>query len=95
MAITTSLKLPDELKVRVAAMAAREGKTAHAYMVETLTESTRVKEERARFVADAMASRKDFEKTGLAYDAREVFAHLRARAADKPIRKPRLKQWLK
>ena len=39
MSSTTSLKLPYELKARMAAMAAREGKTAHAYMVETLDES--------------------------------------------------------
>ena len=95
MSSTTSIKLPDQLKARVAAIAALEGKTAHAYMVETLDESTRIKEVRARFLAEATASRAEFEKTGLAYDAKDVFAHFRDKLAGKPTRKPRLKQWLK
>ena len=74
MPATTSLKLPHELKARVAAMAAREGKAAHACMIETLDEGTRIKEERARFVDAALNSKLAFQKTGLAYDAREVFA---------------------
>ena len=36
MAATTSLKLPDELKKAIAQVAAFEGKTVHALMVDTL-----------------------------------------------------------
>ena len=36
MTTTTSLKLPDELKAQIAMTAKREGKTAHALMVEVL-----------------------------------------------------------
>ncbi len=92
---TTSLKLSEELKIRVSAMAAREGKTAHAYMIETLDASTRDKEAHARFVAAALVSKRSFDESGLGYDAAEAFAHLRAKGAGKPTRKPRLKQWLK
>lgn len=95
MSSTTSLKLPYELKDRMAAMAAREGKTAHAYMVETLDESTRAKEEHARFVAEALVSKTKFEKDGLGYDAAEAFTYFRDKIAGKPTKKPRLKQWLK
>ena len=55
MTSTTSLKIPDSLKARVTAMAAHEGKSAHAYMVEALEEATRLKEERARLVEQADA----------------------------------------
>ena len=95
MASTTSLKLPDALKARVAAMAAREGKSAHAYMVEALDSATSVKEERARFLEEARASKTAFDKDGLGYAAGDVFAYFRAKAAGKKAVKPRLKQWLK
>ena len=95
MPSTTSLKLSEDLKIRVSAMAARERKTAHAYMVETLDQSTRDKEAHAHFVAEALASKKTFDESGLGYDAAEAFANLRARGAGKPMKKPRLKQWLK
>ena len=95
MTVTTSLKLSEELKARVTEMAAHEGKSAHAYMVDTLEEATRIKEERARFVEDALTAKRRFEKTGEAYDAADVFAHFRAKGASAPVKKPRPKQWLK
>jgi predicted transcriptional regulator len=95
MAGTTSIKLSDDLKARVAAMAAHEGKSAHAYMIETLEQSTLVKEERARFIAEATASKRTFDANGLGYDATEAMAYLRARATGKKVAKPKLKQWLK
>jgi predicted transcriptional regulator len=95
MAVTTSIKLSDELKARVASMAAHEGKSAHAYLLDTIEESTRAKEERARFVADAVAAKKRFEEDGSAFDAGEVFAHLRARVGGKKTAKPKLRQWRK
>ena len=36
MTATTTLKLPDELKARIAAVAQQSGKSAHAFMVEAL-----------------------------------------------------------
>lgn len=95
MTVTTSLKLSEELKARVTEMAAHEGKSAHAYMVDTLEEATRIKEERARFVEDALQAKRRFEKTGEAYAASEVFAHFRARGTGAAMKKPRLRQWLK
>jgi predicted transcriptional regulator len=95
MTVTTSLKLPEELKARVTEMAAHEGKSAHAYMVDTLEEATRIKEERARFVEEALTAKRRFEKTGEAYDASEVFAHFLAKGAGGAVKKPRLRQWPK
>ena len=36
MSVTTSLKLPDALKNTIAKLAAFQGKTAHALMVDTV-----------------------------------------------------------
>ena len=37
---TTTIRLPDELKARVAAVANREGMTAHGFILEAIVEKT-------------------------------------------------------
>lgn len=54
MSNTTSLKLPDALKTRIAQVAAFEGKTAHALMVDTLQEA--MENALAQWYADGEAS---------------------------------------
>ena len=48
---TTTLKLPEELKERIAAAAADAGKSPHAFMVEALAAQTGLAERRRVFVA--------------------------------------------
>ena len=93
MSATTSLKLPDELKARVATLAAQAGKTAHAYMLEAIERETALAEKRRAFVADALAAEQDMERTGLAYDAHDLHAYWRAKLAGKKPQKPKLKPW--
>ncbi len=76
---TTSLKLPDELKQRVTALAAQANKSPHAFMVDLITTQTERAEKRLAFIASALAAKKDFDTTGLAYDADEVHAYFRAK----------------
>lgn len=90
---TTSLKLPDALKVRAAAIALERGVTPHAFMVEAITMATAAAEQRASFVAEALAAQAQMIETGKGYDAEDVHAWLRARAAGQSSRKPRLKSW--
>lgn len=76
---TTSLKLPDELKQRIHALAEATGKTPHAFMVEAISaETERIEEDRA-FLVRAVASKKHYDQTGIGYDADEVHAYLRAK----------------
>lgn len=76
---TTSLKLPDELKARVAKLAESTGKTSHAFMVEAIaTETERAEEDRA-FMARALEAKKHYDETGIGYDVDEVHAYLRAK----------------
>ena len=76
---TTSLKLPDSLKERIAQLATATGKTPHAFMVEAISEQTeRVEEDRA-FMARAEQSLKHYQETDIGYDADEVHAYLRAK----------------
>ena len=79
MTATTALKLPNELKARIAAVAQQSGKSVHAFMVEALELQTELAERRSAFVADALLSREEVERYGLVVDADEVFDYLKAR----------------
>ena len=90
---TTSLKLPDELKARAAAVAQDRGVTPHAFMVEAIATATAAAEQRATFVAEALAADAQMLESGKGFDVDDVHAWLRARAAGKSARKPRAKSW--
>ena len=90
---TTSLKLPDELKVRAVAAAKVRGVTPHAFMLDAIREAATATELRAQFVADAQVARKQMLKSGKGYAADNVHDYLRARAGGAAARKPRPKSW--
>jgi predicted transcriptional regulator len=89
----TSLKLPDELKQRLARLAADSGQTPHAYMIEALRDAAERAEQRRAFAADADAAEAETLATGRAYALEPAFDHLQARAAGRPARKPRTRAW--
>ncbi|MDO9283201.1 MAG: hypothetical protein Q7T88_12555 [Methylotenera sp.] len=76
---TTSLKLPDALKQRINTLAELAGKSPHAFMVDVIAEQTDRTEKRLAFIQSALEAKKDFDKTGMAYDANEVHAYMRAK----------------
>jgi len=90
---TTTLKLPDELKDRIADVVDGTGKTAHAFMVEAIEKQTRLAEQRKNFVADALRARGHAMRTGKAYAFEDVKSFYTARLAGKPAKRPRLKRW--
>ena len=64
MASSTTLKLPEELKERIAPLAKDAGKSAHAWMVEALQERAALAEKRKSFVADALAAARETAASG-------------------------------
>jgi predicted transcriptional regulator len=56
MTTSTTLKLPDELKARIAPLAKAAGKTPHAWMLEALDAQAVLTEMRRSFIEDALAS---------------------------------------
>ena len=87
MAVTTTLKLPDDLKERIAPLAAAQGKSPHAWMVEALQAQVAMADMRAGFVADALAAAADIDRGGALFARDDVAAYLRGRAAgDRPAR---------
>jgi predicted transcriptional regulator len=81
MPATTSLKLPDTLKATIAKVAAFEGKTAHALMVDTLQAAMDDALARQQFYADGEASYQDTLRTNAVYGSADVKAYVMARVA--------------
>jgi predicted transcriptional regulator len=92
---TTTLKLPTELKERVASVVDGTGKSAHAFMVEAIEQQTRLAEQRKQFVDAALAADREFARTRKGYALEDVAKYLLARAAGKRVRRPRPKRWPK
>lgn len=92
---STTLKLPDELKRRIAALVEGTGKTPHAFMVEALEAQTRQAELRQAFVREAGEALDEMDRTGRGYAAKEVHAHMRARVAGQRTPRPKAKAWRK
>lgn len=81
MPATTSLKLSDALKTTIAKVAAFEGKTAHALMVDTLQAAMEDALVRQQFYADGESSFQDTLRTNAVFDGADVKAYVLARVA--------------
>lgn len=79
MTVTTSLKLPDDLKNTIAKVAAFEGKTAHALMVDTLQSAMEDALLRQQFYANGEAAFQHTLRTNAAYGGDDVKAYVLAR----------------
>jgi predicted transcriptional regulator len=87
MPSTTSLKLPDALKATIAKVAAFEGKTSHALMVDTLQTAMEDALVRQQFYADGEASYQDTLRSNTVFSGADVKAYALARVAGgAPIR---------
>jgi len=89
MTATTTLKLPDDLKARIASAAEQAGKSPHAFMVEALQMQTELAERRREFVESALLAEQEVAQYGLVYDADEVFSYLRDRLSGHPAQEPK------
>jgi predicted transcriptional regulator len=89
----TSLKLPDDLKRRLARLAASAGQTPHAFMVDALAREAERSELRQRFAADAAESERVALGSGKAHSLDATFDYLAARLGGKNPRRPRARSW--
>jgi len=84
---TTTIRLEDELKSRVAAAAERAGKTAHAFILDTIAE--RVEQDEADDAFDRLADERWAEilETGetVSWDDAKNWLQARARGENPPI----------
>ena len=89
MTTSTTLKLPDALRARIAPLAQSVGKTAHAWMVEALEAQVQLAELRRSFLDDAIAAAADIDAGGRLYAMEDVHAYIVERAAGRRPTQPK------
>ena len=89
MAATTTLKLPEPIKARIAQLAEAAGKSPHAWMIEALEERVAQSEAYAAFMAEALEADREMTETGLGYAADDVHQYLLAKFEGKPVKRPK------
>jgi len=85
---TTTIRLPEDLKARVAAAAKRSGTTAHGFILESIAEKTQQAELRADFDAIAEQRYADIASSGKTIPSTEMCAYLEARVAGQSAKRP-------
>jgi predicted transcriptional regulator len=85
----TTLKIPQALKERLAALAEVEGKSPHAYMIEALERQAERAERQRAYLAAGDAALREYEKTGIAYAMEDVERYIVALAEGRGTVKPR------
>jgi predicted transcriptional regulator len=85
---TTTIRLTEDLKARVAAAAKRSGTTAHAFILDAIADKTAQEDARADFdtVAEERYARLVATGKTIAWD--EMKAYLEQRLAGKPAKRP-------
>jgi len=86
---TTSLKLPSELKGRVAAIAKQTGRSPHNLMVEAIVRHVDYEERLRDFVAEAVAADRAIDRGGEVYAAGDVHDWMERLARGGRTRRPK------
>lgn len=85
---TTTIRLDDDLKARIAAVAERSGKTAHAFILEAIAQTVEQAELDDEFHRTADDRWNNILATGKTVPWTAVKEHLEARARGQSVRKP-------
>jgi predicted DNA-binding protein len=85
---TTTIRLPEELKVRVAAAAKRSGTTTHNFILEAIAKKTEQDDLRAEFDAVAEDRYASIVATGKTIPWEEMRGYLEDRLVGKEVKRP-------
>ncbi len=88
MSTTTTIRMPNELKTRVAVAAKRSGTTAHGFIIEAINEKTQEDQLRADFEAVAEERYAGIVSSGRAVPWPEMRGYLKARLAGRTVKRP-------
>lgn len=86
---TTTIRLPAELKARVAEAAKQAGTTSHNFILEAIAEKTDIAARRAEFHAVADQRYAEFLESGKSVPWAEARTWLKARAAGQAVKRPK------
>ena len=87
--MAVSLRVPEEVKKRIAKLAKQQDLTPHGFMLDAIREKVEVEEVRLAFHAEAERRLARMKKTGVGIPAEEVFEYLRKRAAGRKATRPK------
>ena len=89
---TTTIRLPDELKLRVAAAAELAGSTPHGFMLEAIAEKAAEAERRADFDAEADDRYAAIVESGKTIPWDQMRQYLEQRISGAPAKRPLAKK---
>ena len=89
---TTTIRLPDELKNRIARAARRAGTTSHNFILEAIAEKAEMAEQRNDFIATAEARYANIVESGKTIPWKDMQRHLADRMAGKKSLRPAAKK---
>ena len=92
---TTTLRLPDALRARVAKLAAKSGRTAHSVMLDAIAQKVAEEELRSSFYSEADARFTEMMDSGVGIPWHDMRAYLKTRAGGKNARAPKARAWRK
>jgi len=87
--VAVSLRVPPEVKKKVAKLAEAQNTTSHAFMVEAIREKLEAEEARAALHAEGKRRLARMKRSGRGIPADEVFDYLEQRALGKPAVRPK------
>lgn len=92
---TTTIRIEDDLKARIAAAAQRAGKTAHAFILDAISQTVEQVELDNAFNAVADQRWATIQASGKTVPWDDAKAYLAARANGAPARKPAARKLVK
>jgi len=90
--MAVSLRVPEEVKQRIAKLAKQQDMTPHGFMLEAIREKVEAEEARLAFLAQAQRRLARMKKTGAGIPAQEVFDYLQRRAAGRRAARPKARK---
>ena len=85
---TTTIRLPEELKARVAKAAKQAGTTTHNFILEAISEKADLAAQRAEFHAVADQRYAEFIESGKSVPWEDARSYLKKRLAGKAVKRP-------
>ncbi len=92
MTTTTTIRLPDDLKERIASAAERAGKTTHSFILEAIAEKAELEEQRADFDDEANARLAKIVESGRTIPWADMRHYLEQRLASQAVLRPAAKK---
>lgn len=89
---TTTIRLPEELKARIARAAKHAGTTSHNFILEAIAEKAELAERRNGFLATAEARYATIVESGRTIPWEDMQRHLKDRVAGKKAARPAAKK---